>query len=233
MTTTEPEALDAPGLATLPAEPRPIDEEFLDDVRPEQPEAGAVDPAADLPIGGPWLVIIDPQRIFAEAGSDWASPMWADAVRNIKALAAEFAGRVVITRWVPPQADERKGSWADYMKAWPFADRPVDDPLFELVPEVREIEAHVIDEPTFGKWREQLPVWLGHDPHLILTGVSTDCCVISTALPAADAGATITVVSDACAGSTPENHAAALQVMGLYPPQITVATTEQVLGSPR
>ena len=42
--------------------------------------------------------------------------------------------------------------------------------------------------------------------------------------------ATITVVTDACAGSTPENHRAAMDVMALYPPQITLATTEDVLG---
>ena len=71
----------------------------------------------------------------------------------------------------------------------------------------------------------------GPTPHLILTGVSTDCCVISTALAAADAGATITVVTDACAGSTPENHQAALDVMALYPPQITLATTDEVLAN--
>ena len=55
--------------------------------------------------------------------------------------------------------------------------------------------------------------------------------LVSTALAAADAGATLTVVSDACAGSTPENHAAALTVMGLYPPQISIATTDEVLAA--
>ena len=69
----------------------------------------------------------------------------------------------------------------------------------------------------------------GEYPHLLLAGVSTDCCVITTALAAADAGAWVTVVSDACAGSTPDNHEAALTVMGLYSPQIEVATTSQVL----
>jgi nicotinamidase-related amidase len=55
--------------------------------------------------------------------------------------------------------------------------------------------------------------------------------VISTALPAADAGATLTLVTDACAGSTPENHAAALTVMGLFPPQITLTTTADLLAA--
>ena len=36
------------------------------------------------------------------------------------------------------------------------------------------------------------------------------------------------MVTDACAGSTPENHRNALDVMALYPPQITLATTAAV-----
>ena len=55
-----------------------------------------------------------------------------------------------------------------------------------------------------------------------VSGVATDCGVISTALPMADAGVAVRVVGDACAGSTPENHAHALAVMSLYAPQITV-----------
>ncbi len=179
----------------------------------------------------PWLVIIDPQRIFAEPGSGWASPMWPDAVANIKRLAAAHAGRVVVTRWVAPTAAQRHGSWASYMTAWPFADKAPDDPAFDVVAELADLDAHVISEPTFGKWRHQLTALLGPDPTFVLAGVSTDCCVISTALPAADAGATITVATDACAGSTPENHAAALAVLGLYPPQITLATTDEVLAT--
>ena len=49
-------------------------------------------------------------------------------------------------------------------------------------------------------------------------------------LAAADAGCFVTVVPDACAGSTDDNHAAALQVMGLYEPQIRVRPTADVLA---
>ena len=63
---------------------------------------------------------------------------------------------------------------------------------------------------------------VGPQPRLTLGGVSTDCCIIATALPAADAGATIRVPAAACAGSTLENHAAALQVMALFGPQIVI-----------
>ena len=77
----------------------------------------------------------------------------------------------------------------------------------------------------------ELEPLVGHGRRIVLAGVSTDCCVLSTALAAADAGARVTVATDACAGSTAENHAAALHVMGLYPPQITLATTAEVLAN--
>lgn len=175
----------------------------------------------------PWLVVIDPQRIFAAPGSAWGSPMWPDVVAPIRRLAAAFDGRVIVTRWVAPA--ERVGSWAAYMAAWPFADHPADHPLFDVVDELAGIGTHTVTATTFGKW-DALVAVTGPAPELVLTGVSTDCCVISTALPAADAGATLTVVTDACAGSTPGNHRAALDVMALYPPQITLRTSAEVLA---
>lgn len=177
----------------------------------------------------PWLVVIDPQAIFAAPDSAWGSPFFADAMPRIRALAESFGDRVLVTRWMPTA--DRSTSWGDYFAAWPFADQPPSDPLFDLVPEAVGLSPHPsIDVPTFGKWNAVEGV-IGRGAHVVLAGVATDCCVISTALAAADAGAHISIVADACAGSTAENHAAALQVMGLYPPQITVTDTESVLAS--
>ena len=91
-----------------------------------------------------------------------------------------------------------------------------------MVPQLTGVAEHVLTAGTFGKWPTLREV-VGNDAHLTLAGVSTDCCVLSTALPAADAGATVRVVADACAGSTPENHDRALAAMALYGPQITIA----------
>ncbi|MEI2714755.1 MAG: isochorismatase family protein [Nocardioides sp.] len=175
-----------------------------------------------------WLLVIDPQHIFASPDSEWGSPMFADIVAPVRRLAQRFAGRVIVTRWVAP--DEPMGSWGPYLVAWPMADVASDDPKFDIVPELAELDAQVFTATTFGKWGPALATLTGATPRLVVTGVSTDCCVISTALAAADAGATLTVVTDACAGSTPQNHRAALDVMALYPPQITLATSAEVLG---
>ncbi|MGM0385486.1 MAG: isochorismatase family protein [Actinomycetota bacterium] len=79
-------------------------------------------------------------------------------------------------------------------------------------------------EPRVGSWAvAYMEAWpfADHAPD--------HCCVISTALPAANAGATLTVVTDACAGSTPANHRSALDGMTLHPPQITLRTTDEFL----
>lgn len=178
-----------------------------------------------------WLVVIDPQRIFADPSSEWGSPMFDAALPQMKALRSGFgADRTVLTRWLP--GTERHGSWGPYFERWPFADRPSTDPAFDLVgPAAGWSSRGTVDLTTFGKWDEGLTRVTGEQPTLVLAGVSTDCCVISTALPAADAGATILVAADACAGSSEEHHAAALQVMGLYAPQIVVTSAADVLAA--
>lgn len=168
---------------------------------------------------GAWLVVVDPQRIFADPASDWAAPGFGRAMERIREIAPAFGDRVVVTRWLPTA--DRGTSWGDYFRAWPFADVEPADPLYELVPEARGLSPHpTLDLPTFGKWGSALRSITGG--RAVLTGVATDCCVISTALAAADDGARVVVDAAGCAGSDPQNHAAALRIMGLYAPQITV-----------
>lgn len=177
-----------------------------------------------------WLVVIDPQAIFASPDSPWGARSFPDAMRNIRRLADAFGDRVVVTRWLPTA--DRSTAWGEYFAAWPFADVDPGDPLYALVPDAAALSPRPpLDLPTFGKWGPALERITGPAPRLVLAGVSTDCCVISTALSAADAGARVTVAADACAGSTAENHAAALHVMGLYPPQITLSDTAAVLAA--
>ncbi|GAA1165740.1 isochorismatase family protein [Ornithinimicrobium humiphilum] len=169
----------------------------------------------------PWLVVIDAQAIFADPASEWVAPRFAETVDPVRELVAEHGERAVATRWVPPRV--KQGSWVPYFETFPFADRDPDDPIFDLVPEVASLGIpHVVSEPTFGKWGPGLAAVTGEHAHLVLAGVATDCCVLSTALAAADAGCFVEVVPQACAGSTDEAHERALAAMRLYAPQIVV-----------
>jgi nicotinamidase-related amidase len=175
-----------------------------------------------------WLVGIDLQRVFGDPASAWCAARYDAAVAQVERLAPAFAGRTVLTRFVAPQRPE--GAWAPYYEEFPWALVGADDPLYALTAEAAALTAEVVTAPTFGKWAELAPV-VGERPHLVVTGVATDCCVISTVLAAADAGAAVTVVTDACAGSSDDNHAKALDVMALYGPLVRLATTDQLLAA--
>lgn len=168
-----------------------------------------------------WLVIIDAQRIFADPASKWCAPRFAETVGPITELVAAHGDRVVQTRWVPPHG--KHGSWVPYFDRFPFADRSPHDPIFEIVDAIAELRLpHTVSEPTFGKWGDHLRDTVGRDARLVLAGVATDCCVLSTALAAADAGCFVEVVAQACAGSSDKAHERALAAMELYAPQIEI-----------
>jgi nicotinamidase-related amidase len=113
---------------------------------------------------------------------------------------------VTCTRFVAPERPT--GAWREYYAAWPFALQPPDAPLWDVVPELGST-GPTVDATTFSKWGPALAERLG-DATMVLCGVSTDCCVLSTAVAAADAGVAVRVVADACAGGLgrePPRHA--------------------------
>lgn len=175
------------------------------------------------------LAVVDMQRVFAEPDSPWAAPRYAEAAAGVRRLLPAFAERVTFTRFVAPA--EPTGAWRDYYARWPFALQPPDAPLWHLTDDFADRASHVLDAPTFGKWTPDLAARVGPDHRLVLAGVSTDCCVLSTALAAADAGVETLVVSDACAGADDDAHRRALDVMELYGPLIRIVTVDQLLGS--
>jgi nicotinamidase-related amidase len=86
-----------------------------------------------------------------------------------------------------------------------------------------------VDAPTFSKWGPELAARVGAAT-LVLAGVSTDCCVLSTAVAAADAGVPVQVVADACAGVDEESHRKTLDVLALYAPLIEIVTSADLLS---
>jgi nicotinamidase-related amidase len=177
--------------------------------------------------GERWLVVVDMQRVFA-TGSPWASPDYAGASSGVRRLLPHFGERVVFTRYVAPE--HPTGAWVPYFEQWPFALVPPDDSLYQLTDEFDPGDRPVVTRSTFGKWGPELAAATGGATELVLTGVSTDCCVLSTALPAADAGIRVRVVADACAGASREDHQRALDAMALYAPLVEITTVDEVLA---
>lgn len=174
----------------------------------------------------PWLVAIDLQHVFGASGSPWSSPTFESAAAGVARLAPAFGDRTVFTRYVAPETPQ--GAWKPYFAVWPFALVPPDDPLYDLDPRFADAP-RVQTRQTFGKWDAELHAAIGGADEIVLAGVSTDCCVLSTALAAADAGIHVRVVADACAAPTATDHERAILTMGMYAPLIELTTVDAVL----
>jgi nicotinamidase-related amidase len=170
-----------------------------------------------------WLVVVDMQAAFQ--GGPWKVQGMQAIKPRVRELVAAFGARVVFTRFVAPGPGELAGlgAWAAFYEDWPAALQPGDAPLWDLVDGLGRRDEHpVLDTTTFGKWGAGLRQLTGGADALVLAGVATDCCILSTALAAADAGVSVRVASDACAGSTPGRHAAALDLLSGYTPLVQV-----------
>jgi nicotinamidase-related amidase len=177
----------------------------------------------------PWLMVIDMQRIFAEPSSEWTTPGYQAASAGISRLLEVFGSRVCFTRFLTP--DPPTGAWITYYEKWPFALEPQNGPLYELTEEFASVPATIIDRMTFGKWDDETDRALGHPSELVVAGVTTDCCVLSTALAACDSGVHVLVAADACAGVTDADHQRAIDIMALYSPLIDIAEVDSILAS--
>jgi nicotinamidase-related amidase len=192
-------------------------------------------PAAHSPGSGrepPLLAVIDMQRVFGEPGSEWLAPRFAEIIGPVRRLVDAFQPRLIFTRFVAPAVPA--GAWRRYYDQWPFALQPADARIYELVDEFAGQPGQTLDATTFSKWGPELAALTGGPGgapgQLVLAGVSTDCCVLSTALAAADAGVAVRVVADACAGVTDESHRQALGILRLYGPLVEVVSVADIVN---
>ncbi len=156
------------------------------------------------------LIIIDMQRDFVDGAL--ANPMAQAIVPAIVEYANSFDGDVIATRDTHAE---------NYLESSEGKRLPVVHCVHgtlghEIVPEISALltkkNAKIVDKPTFG--------YLGWDflkdyDEVTLVGTCTDICVVSNALvlKAKFPDLNVRVNGALCAGTTTENHQAALQVM--------------------
>jgi nicotinamidase-related amidase len=177
---------------------------------------------------GPLLAVIDMQHVFGDADSPWATPGFDEVIEPIERLVTAFGDRVVFTRFLVPERWD--GSWAPYYELWREVTLPGHLDWFDLVEPWASRRPRTLDRSTFSKWGSGLEELVGPSRELVLCGVATDCCVVSTALPAADAGMFVRVVADACRGVSDAAQEHALAILGGYAPQIEVSTVDEELA---
>lgn len=181
------------------------------------------------------LAVIDMQHDFVSEGGymhrlgcDLACLRAAiEPIRRVLAKARSWGCRIVHTR---------EGYAADLsdLQPWKVGGGPADsvavgdrgprgralvrgEPGWDIIPELAPAASEpVFDKPSYGAFvstdiNQTLSKWGVR--HLVLVGITTDCCVTSTLREALDRGYDCLVLSDCVGSANPEHHEAALALM--------------------
>jgi nicotinamidase-related amidase len=178
--------------------------------------------------------VIDLQSLFS-SHPDWGVPTAGAIVDGVAALARHNPSRTLWTRYIPAKDSQTaKGCWRSYFEKWPRAtlNAGVDVNLLPQVKELAQSNA-VFDKSGYSafenpRFLERLRA-LGADT-LILSGLETDVCVLSTALGAIDQGFFVVLATDALTSFDLAAHRMVLDaLMPRFAPQIRLATVAQIL----
>ncbi|CAN7545174.1 cysteine hydrolase [Phenylobacterium sp. LjRoot225] len=196
---------------------------------------------APFPSGATALLLVDMQRIWLEPGRNPGHPDWtADhyfhretrtrALPNQSRLiaAARASGVEVIHTIIRSLTRDGRDRSLDH-KLTPIHVAP-DDPLALPAPEVApgpdEILLPKTSSGVFNSTNIEYLLRNMGVSHLVVAGIMTDQCVDMAVRDGADRGFAVTCVADACAATTPERHANALQAFGGYCWLADTATVE-------
>jgi biuret amidohydrolase len=181
------------------------------------------------------LLVIDMQHDFLSAngymhrsGCDLTCLREAiEPLRQVLAKARQWGCRIVYTR--EGYADDLSDIQPWKLGGTPGDKIPIGDrgPLgralirgergFEIIPELAPNEGEtVVDKPSYGAFvttdlGNRLSLW--GIRNLVLTGVTTDCCVTSTLREALDRGFDCMVIEDCVGSANRSHHEAALTLM--------------------
>lgn len=156
------------------------------------------------------LIVIDMQKDFVDGSL--ANQAAQEIVTPIAEYIRAFDGKVIATR------DTHE---TEYLTTAEGKRLPVEHCIKgtdgwkimdEIAAALQERNAVILDKPTFGYLGWGM---LGEYDEAVLIGTCTDICVVSNALilKAMFPDLNVKVIGNLCAGTTKENHSAALQVM--------------------
>jgi nicotinamidase-related amidase len=181
---------------------------------------------------------IDMQRLFAEK-TVWHTACLPALIDPIRRIALARPGRSVFTRFVtPPTAADATGTWSRYYSHWSSVtlDRMAPE-MLDLVPELAALVPpdRIVDKTTHSAFctGELAGLVAEERPDaLVVTGVETDVCVLSTVLDAIDRGIHVVVVSDAVGGSVEASHRVTLDhVYPRYNQHLEIMTADEVIAA--
>ncbi|MBR0325602.1 MAG: cysteine hydrolase [Selenomonadales bacterium] len=178
---------------------------------------------------GDKLVIIDMQNVY-EDGAPWGCEGFGDVCERIAYLIERGTfDDICFTRFVLPDAEQ--GSWRRYREKYmDIHTEPSYGEITErLSPFARKYRA--FDKAGYSAYRaDGFAEWARHADRLVVCGVIAECCVLATVLEAADRGADIVYLTDACASTSKGKLRMAEVILREdFAPHVTLMTTDDYL----
>ena len=176
------------------------------------------------------ILVIDMQNVY-RPGQPWGCHTFDRACRNIRKLLETSPGAAYFTKFIAsPNPD---GVWKEYNRVnreinenpWMNA---IADELSDFARRYPVLEKSVYSSMKIPEIRAA-----AHGGrNVVLTGVVSECCVLSTCMEAIDLGAHVVYLRDACAGDCAETETAVETVLSRLPLHVTICDTADYVSSP-
>ena len=141
------------------------------------------------------LLVIDFQNVYLP-GNDWACPSMPGAIEHTRQLLSSSPScRVLFTQYLAARTP--KGTWARYNEEYRSIneDPYLCDIVAPLKPFLKQYPLAVKSTYSSLKSEEVLAAAMQTDT-LVLTGVVSECCVLSTMMEAIDLGLQVIYLTD-------------------------------------
>ncbi len=181
-------------------------------------------------------LVVDMQELF-RSHPDWGTAALTAIVPPIQRLLKAKPANAYFSRFIPPQhMDHATGAWRRYYQRWDRVTLESMDPnLVNVIEELRPWERGIVDKTGYSALgNPEFRRTVSEPSHrcLILSGVETDVCVLSTAMEAMDLGLRVIFALDAVTSSSAKCHELALQIVHeRFDEQIELATVDDILNS--
>lgn len=153
------------------------------------------------------LIVIDMQNDFVtgELGTEEAKAIVPEIFRYIKS----FDGAVYFTQ------DSHGGNYKETLEGKYIPPHcMIGTKGWQIIPELSSLVGETLKKSNFGCNIKSMLANKGlYYREIYFVGVCTDICVLNCALRATESYDRVVVLKDLCAGTTPENHQKALDLM--------------------
>lgn len=175
------------------------------------------------------LVIIDMQKVYEE-GAPWACVGFGDVCERIaRLIESGIFADICFTRFVLP--DRAQGSWLRYRAKYRdiHAEPTYGEITARLLPFARK--HRIFDKAGYSAYRaDGFAEWAKGATRLVVCGVIAECCVLATVLAAAERGADIICLTDACAStSTDKLRMAEVILTEDFTPHVALMRSDEYL----